>query len=77
MKLRSQSEYAIREGWADVLLAIGIGMLGLAGGVLAVLLTAPANTHLKLGWVEPASIAVACAGFLLSGIGGTLKVKSG
>jgi hypothetical protein len=60
--------------WADLLLAIGIGMLGIAGGVLAVVLTAPAST-LKLGWVEPASIAVACAGFLLAGIGGTLKVR--
>jgi hypothetical protein len=62
-------------GWADVLLAFGIGMLGIAGGVLAVALTASASTHLKLGWVEPASIGVACAGFFLAGIGGTLKVR--
>ena len=62
--------------WADLLLAIGIGMLGIAGGVLAVVLTATASAPVKLGWVEPTAIAVACAGFLLSGIGGTLKVKT-
>jgi hypothetical protein len=63
--------------WADVLLAIGICMLGIAGGVLAVILTTPASVHLKLGWVDPASITIACAGFLLAGIGGTLKIKGG
>lgn len=62
---------------ADLTLAIGIAMLGVAGGVLAVVLTEPTGTHLKLGWVAPASIGVACAGFLLSGIGGALKVRSG
>src|SRR5215831_12980787 len=61
--------------WADVLLAFGIGLLGVAGGVLAVVLTAPAGTHLKLGWVAPTSIAAACVGCLLAGIGTTLKVK--
>jgi hypothetical protein len=63
--------------WADLLLAVGIGMLGVAGGVLAVVLTTPSDAHPKLGWVGPASIAVACIGFLMAGIGGTLKVKSG
>jgi hypothetical protein len=58
------------------LLAVGIGMLGIAGGALAVILTVPTGTTLKVGWVEPVSIAIACAGFLLAGIGGTLKVKS-
>ena len=62
-------------GVADVLLAIGICLLGLAGGVLAVVLTATASTHLKLGWVSPAAIGRACAGFLLSGIGGTMKIR--
>jgi hypothetical protein len=62
--------------WPDLLLAIGIGLAGIAGGVLGVILTVPAGTHVKLGWVGPASIAVACAGFLLAGIGGTLKIRS-
>jgi hypothetical protein len=61
----------------DLLVAVGIAMLGIAGGILAVILTEPSDTHLKLGWVGPASIAVACAGFFLTGIGGTLKLKSG
>jgi hypothetical protein len=64
-----------RGAWADLLVAVGIGMVGVAGGVLAVVLTAPTGTHLKLGWVEPTTIGVACAGFLLAGIGGTLKVR--
>jgi hypothetical protein len=62
--------------WADLLIALGIGLVGLAGGVLAVILTEPAGTHLHLGWVNPAAIAVACIGFFLTGIGGTLKVRS-
>jgi hypothetical protein len=63
--------------WPDLLIAVGIAMIGIAGGVLAVLLTEPSGAHVKLGWVGPASIAVACIGFFLSGIGGTLKVKAG
>lgn len=63
-------------GWGDLLLAVGIGMLGISGGVLGIVLTTPASAHLKLGWVEPAAIAIACVGFLLAGIGGALKVKS-
>jgi hypothetical protein len=62
--------------WPDLLLAVGIGMLGIAGGVLAVILTAPPGAHLKLDWVGPASIAVACAGCLIAGIAGTLKVRA-
>lgn len=63
--------------WPDLLIAIGIAMIGIAGGVLAVILTEPSGIHVRLGWVGPASIAVACAGFFLTGMGGTLKVKSG
>ena len=63
--------------WADLLLAVGICMLGIAGGVLAVVLTESSSTPLKLGWVKPAAIGIACTGFLLGGIGGTLKVKGG
>jgi hypothetical protein len=62
--------------WADILLAFGVGLLGVAGGVLAVVATEPTGTHLKLGWVAPASIVVACVGSLLAGIGTTLKVKA-
>jgi hypothetical protein len=64
-------------GVADVLLAIGVGLLGIAGGVLAIIVTAPPNAPLHLqSWVDPTFIAVACAGFLLAGIGGALKVKA-
>jgi hypothetical protein len=63
--------------WPDLVIAVGIAMLGIAGGVLTVILTEPSGTQVKLGWVGPASIAVACVGFFLAGIGGTLKVKSG
>jgi len=62
---------------ADVLLAVGIALLGLAGGVLAVVLTLPTGTKLRHGWVEPTAIGLACAGFLLAGVGGTIKVRSG
>jgi hypothetical protein len=63
-------------GWGDLLLAVGICMLGLAGGVLGIVLTAPTSVHLKLGWIDPVSIGIACAGFLLAGVGGALKVKA-
>lgn len=62
-------------GMGDVLLAVGFALLGIAGGVLAIVITATTPLHLQ-SWVDPTFIAVACAGFLLAGIGGTLKVKA-
>jgi hypothetical protein len=61
-------------GVGDVLLALGVALLGIAGGVFAIIITAATPLHLK-SWVDPTFIAVACAGFLLAGIGGTLKVR--
>lgn len=60
----------------DLLLAIGIGLVGIAGGVLAVVLTEPSDVHLKLNWVGPAAIGMSCIGFLISGIGGALKLRT-
>ena len=60
--------------WGDLLLAVGVLLLGAAGGVLTVIASSTASTHLKLGWVGPGSVVVACFGFLLGGIGGTIKV---
>jgi hypothetical protein len=62
-------------GMGDVLLATGVGLLGIAGGVLAIIVTATTPLHLQ-SWVDPTFIAVACTGFLLAGIGGTLKVRA-
>lgn len=62
-------------GLGDILLGIGLAMLGVAGGVLAIIATATTPLHLK-AWVDPTFIAVACIGFLLAGIGGTLKIKA-
>lgn len=61
----------------DLLLALGIGLLGLAGGVLAVVLTTPSDVHLKLSWVGPTAVSVALVGSALTGIGGALKVRAG
>jgi hypothetical protein len=63
--------------WPDLLLAIGIGLVGIAAGVLAVMLTTPQDIHLKLDWVGPAAVGLACIGFLLSGVGGALKLRAG
>lgn len=61
----------------DLLLAVGICMIGLAGGVLAVILTTPKASHLDLHWVGPTAVGISCAGFLLSGVGGALKIRNG
>lgn len=63
-------------GLGDVLLAIGIGLVGIAAGVWVVHITATTTLHLA-SWVNPTFVAIACAGFLVAGIGGTLKIKSG
>ena len=57
----------------DLLLTIAFALLGLAGGVLVVVVTATTTLPLK-GWVDPTSIAIACLGFLMAGVGGTLKI---
>jgi len=62
-------------GAGDMLLALAFALLGIAGGVFAIVITATNPLHLK-SWVEPTFTAVACAGFLLAGIGGTLKIKA-
>ena len=64
-------------GWGDLLLAVGIALVGIASGVWVVDLTASHSTHFQLGWVKPAAVAVGCLGCLMSGLGGALKVKSG
>lgn len=60
--------------WADTLLSLGLAMMGLAGGVWTIDATASTPLHLK-SWVAPTFIAVACAGFLLAGMGGALKIR--
>ena len=60
----------------DIFLTLGVALGFAALGVWAIVLTEPVGTHLQLGVVKPATIAVGVAGALLTGIGITLKIKA-
>jgi hypothetical protein len=57
--------------WADILLAVGLAMTGLSGGVLATDFTAT-QVHLH-SWVTPVAVGVLVLGVALAAVGTTRK----
>lgn len=59
---------------ADVFLAIGPALAGIAGGVGVIELTATQPLYLH-AWITGTAIGVGALGMLLSGAGGALKLR--